>query len=172
MATVRRFEDLHCWQKARELTHGVYRALRDCRDRGFTDQIQRASVSVMSNIAEGFESGTRQEFINYLYIAKGSCGEVRAQLYAASDIGYLHSEIFTHLKSKAEETSRLILTFIKAVKSSEYGGLQRKSEMTKRERETVEIEREMVASLAKDMPAIWGPEYERRYGKGRKDLNI
>lgn len=60
MATINRFEDLICWEKARELTSGVYRAFKDCRDFGFKDQIQRASVSVMSNIAEGFERGTFQ----------------------------------------------------------------------------------------------------------------
>lgn len=76
MATIQKFEDLICWQRARELTRVVYREFKDCRDYGFTDQIQRASVSVMSNIAEGFERGTRQEFINYLFIAKGSAGEV------------------------------------------------------------------------------------------------
>lgn len=165
MATVERFEDLHCWKKARELTSGTYRALRGCTDRGFTDQIQRASVSVMSNIAEGFESGTRAGFINYLYIAKGSCGEVRAQLYAALDIGYLNIETFKYLKGIAEETSRLISTFIRAVKSSEHEGLQRKPELSKREKEIEEYDRAMLATLAKDMPAIWGPEYARRYGK-------
>ena len=96
MSTIKQFEDLHCWKKGRELTREVYKALRDCKDYGFKDQIQRASVSVMSNIAECFESGTRQEFLNYPYIAKGSAGEVRAQLYAAYDIGYLNIETFKY----------------------------------------------------------------------------
>ncbi len=78
MTTIERFEDLICWQKGRELTRQIYKALRECKDYGFKDQIQRAAVSVMSNIAEGFERGTQQEFLNYLYIAKGSAGEVRA----------------------------------------------------------------------------------------------
>ena len=69
MATVQRFEDLVCWQKSRLLVKEVYQAMRGVHDPGFTDQIQRAAVSIMSNIAEGFESGTKQEFINYLYIA-------------------------------------------------------------------------------------------------------
>ena len=90
MATIRQFEDLLAWKKSRELVSKVYKAFSGCKDYGFRDQIQRASVSIMSNIAEGFESGTRQEFLNYLYIAKGSAGEVRAQLYAAFDIGYLN----------------------------------------------------------------------------------
>jgi four helix bundle protein len=131
MATVKRFEDLLAWQKARELTRDVYKALASCRDYGFKDQIQRASISVMSNVAEGFESGTRQEFLNYLYIAKGSAGEVRAQLYAAHDIGYLNMETFKYIKSLAEECSKLISTFIRKLKDSPHVGLQYKREKTK-----------------------------------------
>lgn len=82
------------FKKARELTKEVYVSLAKCRDNGFRDQIQRASVSIVSNIAEGFESGTKSEFLNYLYIAKASAGEVRAQLYIALDVGYLDIEIF------------------------------------------------------------------------------
>jgi len=126
MATVKKFEELLCWQKARKLTREVYKALRDCSDHGFKDQIQRASVSVMSNIAEGFERGTKQEFLNYLYIAKGSAGEVRAQLYIAHDIEYINIQKFKDLKNLAEESSKLISTFIKGVKGSQYSGLQRK----------------------------------------------
>src|SRR3989338_10155591 len=111
MATIARFEDLICWQKARELTKGVYKAFHGCRDYGFIDQIQRAAVSVMSNIAEGFERGTQQEFINYLFIAKGSAGEVRAQLYAALDIGYVNIETFKYLSGLAIDCSRLIQSF-------------------------------------------------------------
>lgn len=140
MATIQRFEDLLAWQKARELTRGVYSSLRDCRDMGFRDQIQRAAVSVMSNIAEGFERGTRNEFINYLFIAKGSCGEVRAQLYVTSDVGYLNVETFKFLNALAVECSRLIASFIQAVKSSEHGGLQHKREPTKAERERKEFD--------------------------------
>lgn len=121
-----RFEDLVCWQKARELTRGVYKALRDCRDYGFKDQIQRAAVSVMSNIAEGFERGTQQEFLNYLFIAKGSAGEVRAQLYAALDIGYLNIEMFKNLNGLAAECSRLIQSFTEKVKVSARPGTQYK----------------------------------------------
>lgn len=135
MATVKRFEDLLCWQRARELTKEVYQAFRGTKDRGFTDQIQRAAVSVMSNIAEGFESGTKPEFLNYLYIAKGSAGEVRAQLYAAYDIGYLNLETFQRLNPLALECSRLVASFIKALKSSEVTGSQHKQEKTKREKE-------------------------------------
>src|SRR3989338_11584690 len=128
MATVQKFEDLICWQRSRELVREVYKALANCRDNGFRDQIQRAAVSVMSNIAEGFESGTKQEFLNYLYIAKASAGEVRAQTYVGYDVGYLNIETFRlqvpiptlsakRLNSLAEECSRLIASFSKKLKA-------------------------------------------------------
>jgi len=156
MATVQRFEDLLCWKKSRELTSEIYKTFKYCKDRGFTDQIQRASVSVMSNISEGFESGTRESFVNYLYIAKGSAGEVRAQLYAAYDIGYLNVEIFKNLKNKAEECSRLLNSFIKAVKSSPNAGLQRRKELTKQEKDKEEFEAYVQSELAKIHPEIYG----------------
>lgn len=126
MATVKQFEDLIAWKKSRELTKGVYAALKNCRDSGFRDQIQRASVSVMSNIAEGFERGTRQEFLNYLFIAKGSAGEVRAQLYVALDAEYINIETFKYLNGLAIECSKLIQSFADKVKGSEVRGMQYK----------------------------------------------
>src|SRR3989344_7530327 len=140
MATVERFEDLLCWKRARELTADVYRVFKGNSDRGFTDQIQRASVSVMSNISEGFESGTRDMFVNYLYIAKGSAGEGRAQLYAAFDIGYLNIETFKYLNGLATECSRLVASFIKSLKTSELSGLQHKKEKSKKELEREELD--------------------------------
>lgn len=131
MATVQRFEDLVMFKKARELTKEVYIALVSYRDNGFRDQIQRASVSIVSNIAEGFESGTKQGFLNYLYIAKASAGEVRAQLYIASDIGYLNIETFKHLNLLAEECSRPIASFIKKLKIGGRAGLQFKREASR-----------------------------------------
>ena len=98
MSTIEKFEDLLCWQRARELTREIYKAFKSLNDFGFKDQIQRAAVSVLSNVAEGFESGTREKFVNYLYIAKASAGEVRAQLYVALDAGYLNIEMFKYLK--------------------------------------------------------------------------
>lgn len=124
MATVGKFEDLVCWQRARELTRAVYKALANCKDCGFRDQIQRAAVSVMSNIAEGFERGARQEFLNCLFIAKGSAGEVRAQLYVALDAGYLNIEEFKYLNKTAQECSRLLHSFSAKVKSGSRRGLQ------------------------------------------------
>lgn len=124
MASIRSFEDLICWQRGRELARGVYAALKGCRDYGFCDQIQRAAVSIMSNIAEGFERGTRQEFLNYLYIAKGSAGEVRAQLYVGLDAGYFNVETFKYLKGLAEECSRLLQSFAEKVKGGSRQGTQ------------------------------------------------
>ncbi|MBI4215678.1 MAG: four helix bundle protein [Parcubacteria group bacterium] len=124
MSTVQKFEDLLCWQKARDLVKGIYKALGSCQDYGFRDQIQRAAVSVMSNIAEGFERGTRQEFLNYLYIAKGSAGEVRAQLYVAQDVGYLNIETFKYLNNLAVECSRLLQSFAEKVKINSIRGTQ------------------------------------------------
>jgi len=89
---VKQFEDLEVWQEARRLTQTIYRltkAERFAKDFALRDQIQRAAVSVMSNIAEGFEGGGNQEFIQFLYVAKASCGEVRSQIYVALDQGYM-----------------------------------------------------------------------------------
>ncbi len=108
---IRRFEDLTAWQKARDLTANVYRASTVTgfnRDAGLRDQIRRAAVSTMSNIAEGFERGTRKELHQFLVIAKASCAEVRSQLYVAKDVGYLSQEQFTTIRQKAEEVARII----------------------------------------------------------------
>lgn len=168
MSTVSKFEDLLAWQKARTLTKEIYKALKDCRDFGFKDQIQRAAVSVMSNIAEGFESGTRQEFLNFLYIAKASAGEVRAQSYAAYDIGYLHIETFKYLNGLAEECSKLIASFIRGLKVSKFEGSQRKSEKTKAQIEMEEFEEKTLESLKEGNPEIYRIHKEARDMKNRK----
>jgi four helix bundle protein len=111
MGKVSRFEDLIAWQKARQLTRDVYRVSstgKFSRDFGLRSQIQRAAVSVISNIAEGFERGRRPEFHQFLSTAKGSCAEVRAQLYVAMDIGHLQEEGFERLMAQACEVSRII----------------------------------------------------------------
>lgn len=98
MATAKRFEDLEVWQRAKELTNLIYKYSSEnafSRDFGLRDQMRRASVSILSNIAEGFESQTQSMFIQYLGRAKGSAGEVRAQLYIARDQGYLTEEEFS-----------------------------------------------------------------------------
>ena len=125
MSTIKQFEDLLCWQRARELTKLVYEQFQSYKFKSLNDQIQRAAVSVMSNIAEGFERGTKQEFLNYLYIAKGSAGEVRAQLYVALDSGYLNPETFKLLNSLVQECSKLIYKLTQGVKVSKFQGQQR-----------------------------------------------
>lgn len=108
---ISRFEELVAWQKARTLTRDVYQATRTgrfARDFGLSSQIQRAAVSIMSNIAEGFDRGNRAEFHQFLSVAKASCAEVRSQLYIAHDIGYVTKERFESLKELAEEVSRII----------------------------------------------------------------
>ncbi|MDX1993714.1 MAG: four helix bundle protein [bacterium] len=111
MSKVQRFEELLAWQKARALTRAIYEATRTpdfSRDFGLANQIQRAAVSVMSNIAEGFERGSQPEFARFLSIAKASCAEVRSQLYIALDIGYLSQTEFNDLMAQAEEVARIV----------------------------------------------------------------
>lgn len=119
---VEKFEDLFVWQRARELVRSVYRASETWKDYSLKDQIRRASVSVLSNIAEGFERGTRDEFLYFLYIARGSCGEVRAQLYVAIDQNFISNVDFERLRDEADHTSRLLFNLIAAYKKKSYGG--------------------------------------------------
>ena len=108
---IERFEDLLAWQKARELNRCILEVTnRDpfARDFPLRDQIRRASLSIMSNIAEGFERGGRSEFHQFLVIAKGSCAEVRSQAYAALDADYLGQEQFERIMRMTEEVGRLI----------------------------------------------------------------
>jgi len=120
MATAKRFEDLEVWQKARELTSLIYRYSTDgafSRDFGLRDQMRRASVSIMSNIAEGFESQTQVLFIQYLGHAKGSAGELRAQLYIAFEQNYLTQAEFNSALSLAEICSKQLARFIQYLES-------------------------------------------------------
>ena len=120
MAKVERFEDLIAWQKAKALAKSVYAATRMgafSKDYGLNNQIQRAAVSVMSNIAEGFERHRPAEFHQFLSIAKGSCAEVRSQLYIALEIGYLSQDNFQSLLSQAEEVTRIIAGLRTAVEA-------------------------------------------------------
>ena len=106
-----KFEDLIAWQKARELTKEVYHISGRgdfAKDYGLKDQIRRAAISIMSNIAEGFDRGGRSEFHHFVVIAKGSCAEVRSQLYIAYDIGYISKEEFNILNDMTLELSRFL----------------------------------------------------------------
>lgn len=120
-----RFEDLDAWRKARQLTRAVYERTRTgdfAKDFALRDQIRRAVVSVMANIAEGFERGGDQEFLQFLAIAKGSCGEVRAQLYAAFDQGYLSPAEFDVLAAAATDVSKLIAGLMRYIRQSAFKG--------------------------------------------------
>ena len=111
MGKIDRFEDLIAWQKARELTKAIYQITRQgvlAKDFGLSGQIQRAAVSVMSNIAEGFERNRRAEFHQFLSTAKASCAEVRSHLYVAFDIGYIDKVTFERILQLAEEVGRII----------------------------------------------------------------
>jgi four helix bundle protein len=133
MARIERFEDLTSWQKARELNRLVYDTTKRgafARDYGLREQIRRASVSVMSNLAEGFERGGNKEFIQFLSNAKGSCGEVRCQLYAALDEKYVTELEFKELYERSQEISRLISGFMAYLRRSELRGNKYKEQPT------------------------------------------
>ena len=105
---IERCEDLIAWQKARELTRAVYETTRDgvlANDLGLAGQLQRASVSIKSNIAEGYERGSTGDYLRFLWIAKGSCAETRSLLYAALDAAYIDLPTFDRLMESAKETS-------------------------------------------------------------------
>ena len=111
MKKIKHFEELIAWQKARELTKQIYSTTNRgpfAKDFGLRDQIRKASVSIMSNLAEGFERGGRAEFHQFVVIAKGSCAEVRSQLYVAFDAEYVTEEEFEVLMSLGIELSRII----------------------------------------------------------------
>lgn len=125
MAAVRDFEELAIFQKARELSKKIYPVTnRDGfkSDYRFVQQIRAAAGSIMDNIAEGFERTGNKEFLNFLYIAKGSCGEVRSQLIRANDIGYLTPEEYEELYSECRKLSASIMNFIKEIKTSDLTG--------------------------------------------------
>jgi four helix bundle protein len=110
LSKVTQFEDLRIWQEARELVKLVYHTISSdqaaAKDWGFRNQIQAAVVSIMNNIAEGFERGSDKEFARFLDIAKASCGEVRSMLYLAEDLDYIDSKISIDLRGKAVSISK------------------------------------------------------------------
>ncbi len=119
MAKFNSFEDIIAWQKARELNIEIYTLTKEANfknDFALSDQIRRSIISVSSNIAEGFERETNKEFIRFLYIAKGSIGEFRSQLYLAYDIKYITKENFDGMLKKASEISKMLSGLIKYLK--------------------------------------------------------
>jgi four helix bundle protein len=131
VGTVNRFEDLGCWQKARELCRVVYRLTNEAsfrRDFKLRDQIRDASVSVMSNIAEGFERDGNREFLQFLGIAKGSAGEVRSQLYVALDAGHISEKQFREVTGLAIEVPRMLRAFMRYLNQCDVRGDKYRSE--------------------------------------------
>jgi len=122
---INHFEDLEVWKLSRELTSEIYEITNGklfCRDYGLKDQIRRAAVSIMSNIAEGYERGGNQELIHFLSIAKGSSGEVRCHIYIAGDQEYINKDKCDVLIDKCLKLSIMINNFIKYLKKSPYKG--------------------------------------------------
>jgi len=121
VGTISRFEDIEAWADARSLVADVYKQARDgklSKDFGLRDQIQRAAVSVMANIAEGFERKNRKEFEHYLRIARGSCAEVQSHLYVALDVGLIDKNAFDELQAMAVKTGRKISAFQRYLKQA------------------------------------------------------
>lgn len=112
---IEKFEDINAWQKSKTLTLSIYKIFNNNKDYGFKDQIQRASVSIMNNIAEGFERRGDKEFKHFLSIAKGSCGEVRSMLYLGSELKYFSKQEFEELHTLATETSKMIAGFMRVL---------------------------------------------------------
>ena len=101
----RSIENLFIWNESRIFVNAIYKIMATCKDYGFRDQIQRAAVSIMNNIAEGSESGSDAKFINFLNIAKGSCGEVRSMLYLCEDFNFCSPEQRVELQSQLKKIS-------------------------------------------------------------------
>jgi four helix bundle protein len=112
---IKQFEDIIAWQKAKNLTLTLYKLVKSSKDFTFRDQILRASISVMNNIAEGFERNSDKEFKHFLLIAKGSCGEVRSMLHLASDLKYISDAEFEELLFNTKEISKLLGGLIKSL---------------------------------------------------------
>ncbi len=113
---IERFEDLQVWQEGYSLATEVYKAFKACKDYGFRDQVQRAAVSIPSNIAEGYERHFNKEFIQFLYVAKGSCGELRTQLLLAMELELLEKQLGFELTEKTRKISAMLFKFIKTRK--------------------------------------------------------
>ena len=118
MGTVKNFEDLAIWKMSRDIVNQVYSDFRECRDFGFRDQITRAGVSVMNNISEGFWRGSDAEFKQFLYVSRGSAGELKNMYYLAEDQAYIVKEEAKARRDKAQQLINSISSLIKYLKSS------------------------------------------------------
>jgi four helix bundle protein len=118
MSKVESFEDLVVWKESKELVGLISKTFSNSRDFGFRDQIQRASISIMNNISEGFERSSNADFVRFLFISKASPGEVRSMIYIALDLGYINDELFNDLLNRTRKLSGSIANLIKYLKSS------------------------------------------------------
>ncbi len=109
---VEKFEDLQVWQASFSLAVALYEQLKDCRDFGLKDQMQRSAVSIASNIAEGFDRQTRKEFIQFLYIARGSCSELRTQIYIAKKVNILPKAVADTFAENSRKISAMLYKLI------------------------------------------------------------
>src|SRR5687767_9840434 len=114
---IEKFEDIISWQKSKDLVLLIYKVFGKNKDFGFTNQITRAVISISNNIAEGFERKSNAEFTKFLYIAKGSCGEVRSMSSIAFDLHYISKEEFLKINDLSVEISKLISGLIKTLKN-------------------------------------------------------
>lgn len=154
----KQFEDLKVWQQARKLAEFVYLITKQepfAKDYGLVDQIRRAAVSVMSNIAEGFERGSNEETIYFFYIAKGSCGEVRSQLYVAFDLKYINQDQLNKGLLLAKEASKMLYYFIESLKGSKFKGIKFKPVTDRAKEELFELMRKALP------PERWSEELRR-----------
>ncbi len=125
MSTFKKFEDMEVWKKSMILTRLIYQNTNQpafVKDYNLVNQIRRSAISIASNIAEGVERDGNKELINFLYIAKGSCGELRCQLYIAADQKYINKVHFKELYNLATEISRSLIKLIKYLQESEFKG--------------------------------------------------
>ncbi|MBT3877545.1 MAG: four helix bundle protein [Candidatus Scalindua sp.] len=145
--SVKYFEDLEIWKLSRKLTNKIYNISNDgkfAKDFGLRDQIRRAAVSIMSNIAERYERCGNQEFIQFLSIAKASCGEVRSQLYVVMDQGYMNKKECEQLIDNDRKLSIMINNFIEYLKEGTYKGTKYKMPKQKSSKEKLD---EMVEQI-------------------------
>jgi four helix bundle protein len=129
MSTFKKFEDMEVWKKSMNLTRLIYQNTNEpgfVKDYNLVNQIRRSGISIASNIAEGVERDGNKELINFLYIAKGSCGELRCQLYIAKDQRYLQADSFQEMYNLATEISFSLNKLIKYLKESDYKGIKYK----------------------------------------------
>ncbi len=115
---IERFEDLEVWKEGVRLAVALYKQLATCKDFGLRDQLQRSAVSIPSNIAEGYERSSNKEFIQFLHIAKGSCSELRTQLYIAREVGVIEHKRVTEFLEQTRKISAMLYKLIKTRKQN------------------------------------------------------